>query len=136
MYFQSISQKDIYFTYNYSLLTNLFNFISLYVVILQKYFQQSVSTSFLRFMLFWDCLPKARFLIKLLINANQIKLKYSLLTSSFIQCCNKGVITYSGASVSEFIHAIRSFISVDIDTRCRLYEYILLFNTVRNINIW
>ena len=66
-------------------------------------------------MLFWDCLPKneSRFLIKFLINANQIKLKYSLLTSSFIQCCNKDVIIYSGASVSEFIRAIRSFISID-----------------------
>ena len=49
---------------------------------------------------------ESRFLIKFLINANQIKLKYSLLTSSFIQCCNKDVIIYSGASVSEFIHAI------------------------------
>ena len=43
-----------------------------------------------------------------------IKLKYSLLTSSFIQCCNEYVIIYSGASVSEFIRAIRSFISIDI----------------------
>ena len=56
---------------------------------------------------------KGRFLIKFLINANQIKLKYSLLTSSFIQRCNKDVIIYSGASVSEFIRAIRSFISID-----------------------
>ena len=49
---------------------------------------------------------ESRFLIKFLINANQIKLKYSLLTSSFTRCCNKDVIIYSGASVSEFILAI------------------------------
>ena len=53
------------------------------------------------------------FLIKFLITANQIKLKYSLLTSSYMQCCNKHVIVYSGARVSEFIRAIRSFISID-----------------------
>ena len=55
-----------------------------------------------------------RLLIKFLINANQIKLKCSLLTSSFIRCCNKYVIIYSGASVSEFIRAIRPFISIDV----------------------
>ena len=31
-----------------------------------------------------------------------------------MQCCNKHVIIYSGARVSEFIRAIRSFISIDI----------------------
>ena len=30
-----------------------------------------------------------------------------------MQCCNKRVIIYSGARVSEFIRAIRSFISID-----------------------
>jgi len=30
-----------------------------------------------------------------------------------MQCCNKHVIIYSGARVSEFIRAIRSFISID-----------------------
>ena len=30
-----------------------------------------------------------------------------------MQCCNKRVIIYSGAHVSEFIRAIRSFISID-----------------------
>ena len=43
-----------------------------------------------------------------------MKFKYSLLTFSFIQCCNKDVIIYCGASVSEFIRAIRSFISIDL----------------------
>ena len=62
-------------------------------------------------MLFWE--NESRFLIKFLINANQTKLKYSLLTSSFNQCGNKDVIIYPGASVSEFIRAIRSFISID-----------------------
>ena len=78
---------------------------------MQKYIEQSVSTSLLSFMLFWE--NESRFLIKFLINANQTKLKYSLLTSSFIQCGNKDVIIYPGASVSEFIRAIRSFISID-----------------------
>ena len=55
------------------------------------------------------------FLIKFLITANQIKVKYSLLTSSYMQCCNKHVIIYSGARVSEFIRAIRSFISIDLN---------------------
>ena len=31
-----------------------------------------------------------------------------------MQYCNKHVIIYSGARVSEFIRAIRSFISIDI----------------------
>ena len=31
-----------------------------------------------------------------------------------MQCRNKHVIIYSGARVSEFIRAIRSFISIDI----------------------
>ena len=31
-----------------------------------------------------------------------------------MQCCNKHVIIYSGARVSELIRAIRSFISIDI----------------------
>ena len=31
-----------------------------------------------------------------------------------MQCCNKHVIIYSGARVSEFIRAIRSFISIDV----------------------
>ena len=56
---------------------------------------------------------ESRFLTKFLITANQITLKYSLLTSSFIQYCNKDVVIYSGASVSEFICAIRSFISIE-----------------------
>ena len=30
-----------------------------------------------------------------------------------MQCCNKHVIIYSGARVSELIRAIRSFISID-----------------------
>ena len=30
-----------------------------------------------------------------------------------MQCCNKHVIIYSGARVSEFIRAIRSFIGID-----------------------
>ena len=67
-------------------------------------------------MLFWGSLSKneSRFLTKFLITANQIKLKYSLLTSSYIQCCNKHVIIYSGARVSELIREIRSFISIDV----------------------
>ena len=32
-----------------------------------------------------------------------------------MQCCNKHVIIYSGARVSEFIRAIRSFISIDLN---------------------
>ena len=48
-----------------------------------------------------------------LITVYQIKLKYSLLTSPFIQCCNKDVIMYSGARVPESIRAIRSSISID-----------------------
>ena len=50
-----------------------------------------------------------------------------MLTSSFIQCCNKDVILYSGASVSELIRAICSFISIDIK-----YERIgfLLFSLI------
>ena len=43
-----------------------------------------------------------------------MKFKYSLLTFSFIQCCNKDVFTLVGANVSEFIRAIRSFISLDL----------------------
>ena len=31
-----------------------------------------------------------------------------------MQCCNKHVIIYSGARVSELIRAIRSFISIDL----------------------
>ena len=57
---------------------------------------------------------ESRFLIKFLITANQIKLRYSLLTSSYMQCCNKHVIIYSGARVLELIRAIRSFISIDV----------------------
>ena len=30
-----------------------------------------------------------------------------------MQCCNKHVIIYSGARVSELIRAIRSFVSID-----------------------
>ena len=33
-----------------------------------------------------------------------------------MQCCNKHVIIYSGARVSELIRAIRSFISIDMLT--------------------
>ena len=33
-----------------------------------------------------------------------------------MQCCNKHVIIYSGARVTEFIRAIRSFISIDYQT--------------------
>ena len=44
---------------------------------------------------------------------DKIKLKYSFLTLSFIQCCNKDAIIYSGASVSVFIRAIRPLISID-----------------------
>ena len=36
-----------------------------------------------------------------------------------MQCCNKHVIIYSGARVSELIRAIRSFISIDVG--CLLY---------------
>ena len=57
-----------------------------------------------------------RFSIKFLINANQIKLKYSLLTSSFIECCNKDVInlfTLVQAFRSLYVQLIRSFISID-----------------------
>ena len=54
-----------------------------------------------------------------LISANQIRLKYSLLTSSFVQCCNKDVIIYSGTSVLVFIHAICSFISIDNRIICK-----------------
>ena len=32
-----------------------------------------------------------------------------------MQSCNKHVIIYSGARISEFIRAIRSFISIDFD---------------------
>ena len=46
-----------------------------------------------------------------------MKLEYSSLTSSFVQCCNKGVIIYSGASVWEFVRAIRS-----------IYKYKLMSN--------
>ena len=31
-----------------------------------------------------------------------------------MQCCNKHVIIYSGARVSELIRAIRSFMSIDL----------------------
>ena len=31
-----------------------------------------------------------------------------------MQCCNKHVIIYSGARVSELIRAIRSFISIEL----------------------
>ena len=34
-----------------------------------------------------------------------------------MQCCNKHVIIYSGASVSELIRAIRSFIRFSIDIK-------------------
>ena len=57
---------------------------------------------------------ESRCLIKFLINANHIKLRYFLWTSTFVQCCNKDVIIYSDASVSEFIRAIRSFKSIDV----------------------
>ena len=36
-----------------------------------------------------------------------------------MQCCNKHVIIYSGARVSEFIRAIRSFISIDKTTKLK-----------------
>ena len=85
---------------------------------MQKYIEQRTERVH-QFTLFYVILGlftknESRFLIKFLINANQTKLKYSLLTSSFIQCGNKDVIIYPGASVSEFIRAIRSFISIDI----------------------
>ena len=69
-------------------------------------------------MLFLDIFSKTKVgfkINKFLITANQIKLKYSLLTSPFIQCCNKDVIIHSGASVPEFIRANCSFISIDVD---------------------
>ena len=56
---------------------------------------------------------ESRFITKFLITSYQIKLRYSL-TSSYIQFCNKNII-YSGASFSDFIRAIRSFISIDIE---------------------
>ena len=71
----------------------------------------------------WFIENESRFLLKFLITTNQIKLQYSLLTSLFIQCCNKDVIIYFGASVSEFIRAIRSFIRIYfIMTLCVLIQ--------------
>ena len=62
------------------------NFISLEVVILQKYNQQSVSTMFtiISAILGLFVVNESNFLINFLIIAYQIKFKYSLLTSSFI----------------------------------------------------
>ena len=45
-----------------------------------------------------------------------------------MQCCNKHVIIYSGARVSEFIRAIRSFISIDIKQKHGIF-YIQFSNT-------
>ena len=58
----------------------------------------------------WDSLSKTKvgFLTKFSITSNQIKLIVHRL------CCNKDVIIYTVASVSEFIRVIRSFISKDM----------------------
>ena len=44
-----------------------------------------------------------------------------------MQCCNKHVIIYSGARVSELIRAIRSFISIDV-TAAGVKKYLVMID--------
>ena len=101
--FNQYHKKIFNFAQNYSLLTNLF--------IVSCHFAKIYTTEHVhQFTLIYAICEEfneneSRFLTICLITANQIKFKYSLLTLSFIQFCNKYVIIYSGASVSEFIRA-------------------------------
>lgn len=66
----------------------------------------------------------SRFLIKFIKNANQIKTKYSLEYFVYPRWCNKDVIIYFGASVLEFVRAIRSLLRI-----CNFAVFQLNLNT-------